>query len=26
MVVDVTNPNTKVKSQVVLEGMDSFLV
>ena len=26
MVVDVTNPNTKVKSQVTLEGMDSFLV
>jgi hypothetical protein len=26
MVVDVTNPNTKVKSKVTLEGMDSFLV
>ena len=25
MVVDVTNPNTKVTSKVVLEGMDSFL-
>jgi hypothetical protein len=26
MVVDVTNPNTKVTSKVTLEGMDSFLV
>ena len=26
MVVDITNPKTKVKSKVVLEGMDSFLV
>ena len=26
MVIDITNPKTKVKSKVVLEGMDSFLV
>ena len=25
MVVDITNPKTKIKSKVVLEGMDSFL-
>jgi hypothetical protein len=25
-VVNVTNPNTKVKSEVVIEGLDSFLV
>ena len=24
-VVDVTNPNTKVKSEVLLEGIESFL-
>ena len=26
MVVDITNPKTKIKSKVVLEGMESFLV
>ena len=26
MVVDITNPKTKVKSKITLEGMDSFLV
>ena len=26
MVVDITNPNTKVTSEITLEGMDSFLV
>jgi hypothetical protein len=25
-IVNVTNPNTKVKSEVVIEGLDSFLV
>jgi hypothetical protein len=25
MVIDVTNPNTKVTSKVTLEGMNSFL-